>query len=133
MNGHFKTSRTKPTVKPIDALLLTLWILGNQECFRSAADRFHFSRGHAYKIFIQTTKMIYRLRFRYIKWPEGNELQETVAGFNQFRENPFPNVAGCVDGTHILIPGPQNDNSYYNRKGTHSVILQVCMMHVPAI
>nr|CAI5841833.1 unnamed protein product [Callosobruchus analis] len=36
----------------------------------------------------------------------------------------FPGVVGCVDGTHIQIPGPRRDNSYYNRKGTHSVLLQ---------
>lgn len=36
----------------------------------------------------------------------------------------FLDVFGCVDGTHIAIPGPTDDNSYYNRKGFHSEQLQ---------
>lgn len=39
-------------------------------------------------------------------------------------ENNFLDVFGCLDGTHIPIPGPKDDNSYYNRKGLHSVQLQ---------
>lgn len=38
--------------------------------------------------------------------------------------NISTDVFGCIDGTHIAIPGPLNDNSYYNRKGYHSVVLQ---------
>ncbi|PSN42157.1 putative nuclease HARBI1, partial [Blattella germanica] len=39
---------------------------------------------------------------------------------------PFPGVIGCIDGTHIQIPAPKNNRgSYYNRKGFHSILLQV--------
>jgi len=34
-------------------------------------------------------------------------------------------VIGCIDGTHIRINAPkQNKNSYVNRKGYHSLLLQ---------
>ncbi|KAI4464269.1 hypothetical protein MML48_3g00005519 [Holotrichia oblita] len=48
-----------------------------------------------------------------------------VNDFNRLRGNlSFPNVFGCVDGTHIEIPKPMNGNSYYNRKGYHSIVIQ---------
>jgi hypothetical protein len=115
----------RPPVQPLEAFLLTLWILGNQECFRSTADRFGFSRGHAHKIFIKTIKYVTSKKNKYIIWPVGQHLMKNVDNFNHLRgNNSFPNVVGCVDGTHIMIPGPRNDDSFYNRKGVNSMILQ---------
>lgn len=65
----------------------------------------------------------------YIRWPQERvQIEELKAGFDQLRgEGSFPGVVGCVDGTHILIPGPVADNSYYTRKGVHAIQLQaVC-------
>ena len=40
----------------------------------------------------------------------------------------FPNVVGAVDGTHIRIQAPtQNEDDYVNRKGYHSINVQVCV------
>lgn len=40
--------------------------------------------------------------------------------------NGFPGVFVCVDGTHIPIRAPPTDSgSHYNRKGFHSILLQV--------
>ncbi|CAC5356694.1 HARBI1 [Mytilus coruscus] len=37
----------------------------------------------------------------------------------------FPNVIGCVDGTHVRIQAPEDDEpSFVNRKGFHSVNVQ---------
>jgi DDE superfamily endonuclease len=40
----------------------------------------------------------------------------------------LPNVLGCIDGTHIAIKSPsQNEDAYVNRKGFHSINVQaVC-------
>lgn len=46
--------------------------------------------------------------------------------FVSLRSNPFPNVLGCVDGTQIPIIAPTIDpTSYFNRKGTFSINMQV--------
>lgn len=38
----------------------------------------------------------------------------------------FPQVIGAIDGTHIKIAAPKlNTQSYINRKGFHSMQLQV--------
>ncbi|KAG1925670.1 putative nuclease HARBI1 [Pimephales promelas] len=38
----------------------------------------------------------------------------------------FPNVIGCIDGTHIPIKAPSiNEGDYVNRKSVHSINVQV--------
>ncbi|KAK5648415.1 hypothetical protein RI129_003307 [Pyrocoelia pectoralis] len=99
--------------------------MSNQETFRSVADRFGLSRGHAHKLFIKICKMLSYNQQQYIVWPTGQQAIKTIEEFNQIHgPNSFPNVFGCVDGTHIAIPGPHHDNSYYNRKGYNSILLQ---------
>lgn len=126
----FGTQYGKPAVSPIEAILLTLWVLANEESFRGVADRFGFSRGHAHSIVIKTVKHICKHKRNYIRWPEGAEFHRNVEDFSQLRDQSFPNVVGVVDGTHIPIPAPTNDDSFYNRKGYHSMQLQVTVYTV---
>lgn len=118
--------KTKPEVSPLLSFLLMLWVLANQEPFRSVGDRFGLGRGHAHHVFIKICKRIYNAKRRYIKWPQNHDfLRTVVTKFNELRGNfSFPNVIGCVDGTHVLIPAQRDDNSFYNRKGTHSMLVQ---------
>lgn len=121
-----KPGRTGIPVK--DSLLLTIWILANQESFRSVGDRFGLSKGNAYTIFIDMCKIMSQKIGKYISWPTGQNAAKNVNDFNSLRgQKSFPRVFGCVDCSHIPIPGPINDNSFYNRKGFHSILLQgVC-------
>ena len=61
----------------------------------------------------------------YVKFPEGNDLNEVVDGYSKFG---FPYCGGAIDGTHISIIAPTEHHAYYvNRKGWYSVIMQgVC-------
>lgn len=60
----------------------------------------------------------------FICWPTAEEAKETMDTIKQ-RYN-FPRVIGAIDGTHIKITAPRdNGESYVNRKGFHSVQLQV--------
>ncbi|CAF4944112.1 unnamed protein product [Pieris macdunnoughi] len=46
------------------------------------------------------------------------------------RASGFPKVIGAIDGTHIRINGPkQNHADYINRKGFHSIQLQIVCDH----
>jgi len=46
----------------------------------------------------------------------------------------FPKVIGALDGTHINIPAPKdNPEAYVNRKGHHSIQLQVLCCSVSTI
>ena len=50
----------------------------------------------------------------------GNELRRVKRGFQQ--KANFPNVIGCIDGTHIPVKKPnQNSAAFRNRKGFYSL------------
>ena len=60
----------------------------------------------------------------FIQWPSANRLFRTIEGFNE--NNGLPRCIGATDGTHIPIKAPHNHDGYYiNRKGFHSMQLQV--------
>ncbi|XP_036340833.1 uncharacterized protein LOC118750214 [Rhagoletis pomonella] len=106
-------------------LYVTLWKLCNSRVtFRQLSHRFNIARGRAYSLFIKTIEAICNLKSE-IKWPSVEYQQTLMANFENSRENPFPFVIGCLDGTHFNIPTPREDAiSYYDRKGKHSVTMQ---------
>ncbi|XP_023214885.1 putative nuclease HARBI1 [Centruroides sculpturatus] len=109
-------------------VLMSLWLLGNQESFRGVADRFGISRGHAYREFVYFIKTVSSLRSKIIVWPKGEKAKSTIRNFETLRDISFPDVIGCIDGSHISISAPKaSKNAYFNRKQYTSVILQaVC-------
>lgn len=60
-----------------------------------------------------------------IKWPERG-LYRAIA--RAFAEKGFPDTIGAIDGSHIKIKAPKEDEaSYVNRKKYHSIVIQaVC-------
>lgn len=59
---------------------------------------------------------------KWIKLDRGiNEENKTKEFFYQLAG--IPGVVGCVDGTHVRIkaPGDENNHLYYNRKGYYSI------------
>ena len=60
---------------------------------------------------------------RFIKWPSADKKKEIKTGF--FEKGGFPGVIGCIDGTHVRVAAPSEDEpSYVNRKGYHSINTQ---------
>lgn len=73
----------------------------------------------------RVTKALCKLSPRFIVWPTKNKIQDIIRGFSY--TCGFPNTIGAIDGTHINIPAPTvNPEAYVNRKGCHSIHLQVC-------
>lgn len=59
----------------------------------------------------------------YIKWPSIEDKRSIASKFRHL--NYFKNCIGAIDGSHIAIPKPsKNQESYVNRKGYHSLLLQ---------
>ncbi|KAI4469569.1 hypothetical protein MML48_1g15477 [Holotrichia oblita] len=106
-------------------IMLSLWYLATKETFREVGDRFDVSRGQAHRICTKFNTLLCTHVKKIIKWPTREEMVNIVNDFNRLRGHlSFPNVFGCVDGTHIEIPKPMNGNSYYNRKGYYSIVIQ---------
>lgn len=69
-------------------------------------------------------KALYDLAPVFIKWPSDNNINEVWTGFEAI--SGFPKIIGAIDGTHINIQAPRvQPASYVNRKGHHSIQLQV--------
>ncbi|WAR29070.1 HARB1-like protein [Mya arenaria] len=64
---------------------------------------------------------------RYVKFPTGLEIESVKRKF--YSVAGFPNVVGAVDGTHVKIQAPpDNEADYVNRKGYHSLNVQDKLM-----
>ena len=66
---------------------------------------------------------------KWIKWPSTEaEIAQIKRGF--YDKGGLPGVIGCVDGTHVKIQGPtENENDCVNRKGFHSINVQAICNH----
>lgn len=61
---------------------------------------------------------------RYIKWPKEHQYGTFALGW--YEKHGFPQIIGCVDGTHVPIKCPnRNDNIFYCRKDFHSLNVMV--------
>ncbi len=64
------------------------------------------------------------LRDVYIKWPSHSRMEKLASEFQAIRGIPF--VVGAIDGSHIpIIAANLNHTDYFNRKGFHSILLQL--------
>lgn len=110
-------------MSPEKQIAITLWFLGNQEVYRSVADRFGVSKDTAWRTILKVMMVLTADVQRYIKWPEPHAMANIEREFLQL--SGFPGVIGAVDGTHIAISAPtEYPDSYVNRKGYHSIVLQ---------
>ena len=78
------------------------------------------------RVVSSVTEALCNKRNQFIKWPTNANVNKTKADF--YDVAGFPNVLGAVDGTHIPIQAPHEDEaSYVNRKHYHSINVQaVC-------
>ena len=91
---------------------------------RSVAEKFGVGRATAFRALRRVIYALYCVAPLFIRWPRD---QYAVNVMEHFEEScGFPNIIGAIDGTHIKIRAPVEDaNSYINRKGFHSINLQV--------
>ncbi|XP_018364042.1 PREDICTED: putative nuclease HARBI1 isoform X1 [Trachymyrmex cornetzi] len=108
---------------PGKQIAIALWFFGNQEVYRSIADRFGVSKDIVWKCVYEIAMLLTEDAYRYIKWPEPHEMVFIEREFRQL--HGFPGVIGAIDGSHITISAPtENPDNYINRKGYHSILLQ---------
>jgi|SRR6218665_298546 len=89
-----------------------------------AAELVGVSQQTAGRTVSRVTKAILRLMPKWVKLPCQEEADVTKTKFYQM--GGFPNVIGCVDGTHVRILAPtENEHEYVNRKSFHSINVQV--------
>ncbi|MCO5585972.1 hypothetical protein L7F22_039908 [Adiantum nelumboides] len=90
------------------------------------ADLYGISTSAAQKIVIDFSDAMLSsgLHDLYIKWPSLERMQSLAREFEAIQGIPY--VIGAVDGSHIPIIAPRaHHEDYFNRKGFHSIILQM--------
>lgn len=104
-------------------ILLLLYYFGSITSFRKVALVFGLAVSTAWSFVDQVVHLLCGLKEIYIKF-EG--LQEVSNGFA--RSTGLRGIIGAVDGCHIPIPRPsENEHAYVNRKHTHSInLMGVC-------
>ncbi|CAC5410775.1 HARBI1 [Mytilus coruscus] len=87
------------------------------------ADVHNISRPSVYKITSDVTSCLKRLCKNYIKMPTDEAgLHNIMRGY--YEKTNFPNVVGAIDGTHIRIKSPiEDEHLYVNRKTNYHSIL----------
>ena len=110
-------------------LLITLWLLGNQESIRSVSDRFNVTKSSVFTCVNQVCRALKNnLTSQVIVWPTQEQAQVIMDGFQNHRG--LPGVRGAIDGSHIPIRAPQEcPENYINRKNFHSVNLTAICDH----
>ncbi|XP_044745975.1 putative nuclease HARBI1 [Coccinella septempunctata] len=93
--------------------------------FRDVADRFNIALSTLHLIIENISVFISNKSKEIIKWPSEEEKNFIM---EDFASMGFPDVLGCVDGSHVRIDKPTEDHeSYYNRKKYYSIQFQaVC-------
>ena len=116
------------------ALSLTLQILVALRFFVSGSflqvigDTFGLTKSSVSRVVRDVSLTLAQKQNEFILWPSPAKLQEVKQGFYDKRR--FPGVIGCIDGTHVRIQGPcENENDYVNRKGYQSINVQALCDH----
>ena len=117
------------------ALSTTVQVLAALRFFASGSflqvigDTIGLSKSTVSRIISKVSYALAQKQVHFIKWPSTEaEIVQTKRGF--YDKGGFPGVIGCVDGTHVKIQGPtENENDYVNRKGFHSINVQAICNH----
>ncbi|KAK4882540.1 hypothetical protein RN001_005859 [Aquatica leii] len=116
--------RGRPANDAKKQLLVVLWMLVNQECYRTIADRFDITVTMAWEYLQKTVSALVSIASVVITWPLTNHKRQQIV--EQFsKRQGVTCILGAIDGTHIPIVAPSAmPNSYVNRNKYHSIILQ---------
>ncbi|XP_036144127.1 putative nuclease HARBI1 [Monomorium pharaonis] len=116
------------TIPPYQQLLMALWKMATMDSYRSICDRFNVGRATALRAVRRVTRVLFLKASMFIKWPSGDDAIIVMQGFK--RASGFPRIIGAIDGTRIRINAPkENSADYVNRKGYHSIHLQLVCDH----
>ncbi|KMQ82753.1 nuclease harbi1, partial [Lasius niger] len=113
-----------PTIPARQQLMIALWKMATMDSYRSVCDRFNVGRATAVRAVRRVTHAVFRRSEKFIQWPNGDRAVIVMRGFEE--ASGFPRTIGAIDGTHIRIDAPkENPADYVNRKGFHSIQLQL--------
>ena len=126
LRSHIERKRTtmRQPISVEKRVGMTIWRLATNVDYRTIGHLFGISRASVCCIVKEVcTVMVKVLMPMYIKWPEGDCLQQVIDIFEH--KWGYPQCGGVIDGSHIpIIASEHFHTDFFNRKGWHSIILQ---------
>nr|XP_055058042.1 uncharacterized protein LOC129442166 [Misgurnus anguillicaudatus] len=125
-----KDTHLRKAVSVQKRVAVALWRLGTQVEYRTIAHLFGLGRSTVHAITREFCKAVCQhLQPIFVSFPNANESEQIIDSF--LHQWGFPQVVGCLDGTHIQIDRPDGPNAtaYYNRKGFYSIVMQAVVDH----
>ena len=122
-------TQLRDPISPSERLCVTLRYLATGDAQKTIGASYRMSSAIIGKIIPETCNAIWNVLLAndYIGAPKSEkDWREIAKGF--FSRWNFPNVAGAIDGKHVLIQAPARSGSmYFNYKKTFSIVLMaVC-------
>ncbi|CAG2189299.1 unnamed protein product [Mytilus edulis] len=104
--------------------MIALRFYGSGSQLQVVGDTMGYDKSTVSRVVRDVTDALVDRKDQYIKWP--TERQKNINKRAFYEKAGFPNVIGCIDGTHVHIQAPTEDEpAYVNRKGFHSINVQV--------
>eukprot|EP00105_Crassostrea_gigas_P033686 XP_011457145.1 PREDICTED: putative nuclease HARBI1 [Crassostrea gigas] len=109
-------------------VMLALRFYASGSFLEVIGDTMGFDKSTVSRAIDDVTNALIAKKDRFIKWPNHEEILKSKQNF--FSRGGFPGVIGCIDGTHVRIQAPFEDEAVYvNRKGFHSINVQAICDH----
>ena len=123
-----KTKRNNP-LSVLQQVLIALRFYASDSFLQVVGDTVGVDKSTVSRVVTNVSLALVAKQQQFIKWPR--DQQDLSKSKNMFYQRAgFPCVIGCVDGTHIRIQAPhENENGYVNRKGFHSINVQGICNH----
>ena len=114
----------KGSLSPVLQVLLTLRFYATGAFQDVIADLIGVSQPTVCRTVSRVTNALSRQVGQWISMPNQRDADINKQKF--FAMQRFPNVIGCIDGTHVRIQSPvEQEHEFVNRKGYHSINVQV--------
>ena len=114
----------KASVLPQNQVLMFMWYIANKDSYRVVARLFDVYKSTAHKYIHKVSSAVCDIAPRLLVWPSHDQQEEISR--NVEMSTRIPNCVGFIDGSHIrLQSAPGGDKDYTNRKGYHSMQVQV--------
>ncbi|VDI69599.1 Hypothetical predicted protein [Mytilus galloprovincialis] len=119
-----RNTRKRTALSVEEQVMIALRFYGSGSQLQVVGDTMGYDKSTVSRVVRDVTDALVDRKDQYIKWP--TERQKNINKRAFYEKAGFPNVIGCIDGTHVHIQAPTEDEpAYVNRKGFHSINVQV--------
>ncbi|CAC5426814.1 HARBI1 [Mytilus coruscus] len=129
LRGDLERNTSKKTALTVEQqVMIALRFFVSRSQMQVVGDTMGFDNSTVSRVVSDVTDALVARKEQYIKWP--TEEQKNVNKHAFYDKAGFRNIIGCIDGTHVHIQAPTEDEpAYVNRKDFHSVNVQVICDH----